>query len=174
MSLNDKDGGLSTFYPQSEALSSVHSDCLINTDRMNGETEARVLRPKSEYKLRIFLCRLVLLPKGGGKLELQALQDPQRIFSKLISKKGPRSCVSFSPGARCLCFCPVDVVHPPRGVQHPCGLFRASQSRLFPHPHSPSCRRNGGQEGRGCHTGRLCSTPPAEGHALKISLILFS
>lgn len=76
MSLNDKDGGLSTFYPQSEAL----SECLINTDRINGETEARVLRPKSEYKLRIFLCRLVLLPKGGGKLELQALQDPQRIF----------------------------------------------------------------------------------------------
>lgn len=155
MSLNDKDGGLSTLYPQSEVLSAVHSECLINTDQMNGETEAQVLRPKSEYKLRIFLCRRVLLPEGGGKLELQALQDPQRIFSKLISKKGPRSCVSFSTGARRLCLCPVDVVHPPQGVQHPCGLFRASQSRLLPHPHSLSCRRNVRQETRGCHTGRL-------------------
>lgn len=165
MSLNDKGGGLSTLHPQSEVLSAVHSDCLLNTDQMNGETEAQVLRPKSEYKLRIFLCRLVLLPEAGGKLELQALQDPQRIFPKLISKKGPRSCVSFPPGARRLCLCPVDVVHPPWGVQHPCGLFSASHSRLFPHPHD--------RRGEAA-TLADCSTPPAGGHALKISLILFS
>lgn len=169
MSLNDKGGGLSTLYPQSEVLSAVHSDCLLNTDQMNVETEAQVLRPKSEYKPRIFLCRLVLLPEGGGKL----CRIRRESFLSLFLRRGQGAVCLFplEPDVYASALWMWSIHHGECSIPAVCSEHHSHGCSPTPTP-----RAAGETSDRRGEAATLadCSTPPAGGHALKISLILFS